>query len=302
MSDNSYLRALETQLAWLRWLNSADGWRFTDKLEQYVVEHMDSRGFKGSHELIERVLAAEGGTYYVTAPFSEMVNQLAPTAPDTLGFKHEWLQSASGFLLMEKPFMRPWRFDPNEDDIRIKAIGWMPSLLAPQESIVILFYEANWLEEWVEFGIASIFKLRDGEKIGDVLLQVGRGESTPLQQADDNEPRLLYSLFYLLAQKLTAVSRREPNRAQRRRIERERPEFVPIIKVITLRRLEQQPLAKHQKQTVDWQYQWLVRWHWRNQYCPSTGEHKWTVIDTYVKGPLDKPLKPPGAKVFVAKR
>lgn len=41
----------------------------------------------------------------------------------------------------------------------------------------------------------------------------------------------------------------------------------------------------------DWQYQWLVRGHWRNQWYPSLGEHRQVWINPYVKGPDDRPLK-----------
>jgi hypothetical protein len=53
---------------------------------------------------------------------------------------------------------------------------------------------------------------------------------------------------------------------------------------------------------VDWQWQWTVRGHWRNQFHPSTGLHSPTFIEAYLKGPESAPLKPDTLSMFVAKR
>jgi hypothetical protein len=48
--------------------------------------------------------------------------------------------------------------------------------------------------------------------------------------------------------------------------------------------------------------QWIVRSHWRQQLYRSTGEVRPKLIAAYVKGPNDKPLKPLTANIFVAVR
>lgn len=42
---------------------------------------------------------------------------------------------------------------------------------------------------------------------------------------------------------------------------------------------------------LDWQFRWAVSGHKRHQWCPSTKSHKLIWIDSYFKGPEDKPLK-----------
>ena len=53
---------------------------------------------------------------------------------------------------------------------------------------------------------------------------------------------------------------------------------------------------------VDWQWRWSVAGHWRDQWYPADGVHRPKFIESYVKGPDDKPLKPASSKIFVAER
>jgi hypothetical protein len=52
----------------------------------------------------------------------------------------------------------------------------------------------------------------------------------------------------------------------------------------------------------DWQYRWITRGHWRNQWYPSLGEHRQIWIAPYVKGPEDKPFKAPDLRVWTFNR
>lgn len=299
MKGSGYLQALETRLKWLRWLETTNGWQFTAQLEAYIAQHMASSGLHDSHSLLERILGGAEGTYYVTTAFGQLVDQLAEKVPESLTFHHEWLQSRSGFLLLEKPFQRYYRHSSDKELIDIRALGWTE--YNERQIICVAFYQAPWLQGGSQFGIASLFKLTEGERLGQILGEL-LTPNTNGNENPDSEPRYLYSLLYLLSEKLTVVSQHEANRSQRRRLEQEQAPFVPLVQVVTLRRQEVRQKDKHDSNPVDWSYQWLVRWHWRNQYYPATDEHKWIAIDTYVKGPEDKPLKPPSARMFLARR
>ena len=77
-----------------------------------------------------------------------------------------------------------------------------------------------------------------------------------------------------------------------RRFERQTKQVCESMHVIKLRRVVN--LAKKLStghRAVDWQHQWWVSSHWRNQWCPSKKEHRPTWIDSYIKGPEDKPLR-----------
>jgi hypothetical protein len=75
----------------------------------------------------------------------------------------------------------------------------------------------------------------------------------------------------------------------------------PIVRVIHLRRIENKEPSGLGEAT-EYSCQWPVRPHWRNQYYPSTDEHKPVFIDAYIKGPKDKPLKLPKNFVFKVDR
>lgn len=90
------------------------------------------------------------------------------------------------------------------------------------------------------------------------------------------------------------------SRQVRRAAEREnRP--LPDLRVITLRRQKRNSDGK--ETDVDWSCRWLVGGHWRNQWYPSTMEHKPVYIVPYVKGPENKPFRENHAeKIFVVER
>jgi hypothetical protein len=78
----------------------------------------------------------------------------------------------------------------------------------------------------------------------------------------------------------------------------------PTCHVIHMRRLDRR---RHDETVgdgaaIDWQYQWLVRGHWRQQFYPSAGRHVPRWIAPYVKGPHDRPMKTPKPTVFVVQR
>ncbi len=66
------------------------------------------------------------------------------------------------------------------------------------------------------------------------------------------------------------------------------------IQIVYLRRREQHTgnaMIDAQGTKIDWSCQWLVKGHWRNQYLPSNQGHKPIFIQSYVKGPEDKPFR-----------
>ena len=117
-----------------------------------------------------------------------------------------------------------------------------------------------------------------------------------------HEIRWVYAALHLMSLRLATTVTHATDRATRRRAEREGQQAPPNIRVITLRRLEQDRQREAPAGAVDWQWQWEVRGHWRNQFYASEGTHKPVFIEAYIKGPEDKPLKPGALKLFVGKR
>ncbi len=119
--------------------------------------------------------------------------------------------------------------------------------------------------------------------------------------------RFVASCLSFMEQRITMPVSRPASRAARRRLERNHATFQTEadVQVIELRRRERgrpaQPDAENGG-TRDWHVQWLVAGHWRRHWYPRAKAHKPRYIAPYVKGPQDKPLKPPSRQLFVLKR
>lgn len=75
-----------------------------------------------------------------------------------------------------------------------------------------------------------------------------------------------------------------------------------VVRVVELRRKQAKAEHSGEHDAVDWSHQWIVSGHWRQQWYPSLNANRPRWIMPYVKGPEDKPLKPPRAKVFAVVR
>ena len=110
----------------------------------------------------------------------------------------------------------------------------------------------------------------------------------------------IWALLEFRNQPLVKVVEEVLPRHIRRRAEREKKRL-PKVHTIYLRRIRakhehEKEMGEHVKREYNWQ--WLVGGHWRNQWYRSEGRHKPVYIAPYYKGPEDKPLKAPGAKIF----
>jgi hypothetical protein len=119
--------------------------------------------------------------------------------------------------------------------------------------------------------------------------------------------RFVASCLSFMEQRITIPVSRPASRATRRRMERNHATFQPAaeVQVIELRRRErrhQEHANQGDRETPDWHVQWLVAGHWRRHWYPRAKAHKPRYIAPYVKGPQDKPLKPPVSQLFVVRR
>lgn len=65
---------------------------------------------------------------------------------------------------------------------------------------------------------------------------------------------------------------------------------ITCLRDVDLARRDGESRRAHFKRLVEFSHRWEVSAHYRNQYYPSTGEHKRILISPYVKGPKGKPL------------
>ena len=105
--------------------------------------------------------------------------------------------------------------------------------------------------------------------------------------------RFMYALWSIMAQPISTPMSQTPNRDYRRRWERTvtTPPNYGDVRVVTLRRSAQAgPAESDELFGREFSHRWIVRGFWRNQWYPSEGVHRLIWIDSYVKGPEDKPL------------
>ena len=110
--------------------------------------------------------------------------------------------------------------------------------------------------------------------------------------------RFLWVLWRLMAEEVAVPVDFHPERQARRRVERsKRPELA--VRVIHLRRLydpavtlTDEEKAERKRLARVWSHRWRVRTHWRRQpYGPrGSGLYRMVRIESYVKGPEEKPL------------
>ena len=119
-----------------------------------------------------------------------------------------------------------------------------------------------------------------------------------------HEIRWIFTAFYMMSQRLATRARHHTSRQTRRRIERNNQTPPPWIEIVTLRRkqMARDEESRGKPLPVDWQWRWAVSGHWRDQWYQSEGVHRPIFIESYIKGPEDKPIKPPSSKIYVAER
>jgi hypothetical protein len=333
----SYLQALETRIGWLNWIQSWEGrevWKRIDDHEQSMGVRHESR-MTDTLPIFEAMLA-QGPTYYMSPAFCQMTDHYRRTVPDNLEFDPAWMMSDRGWMLIAEPFEvaqqiigpdgRPSEFNR---EIRVKAVGWQKipvgtNVRAENDATngrvsvegsyhFTCFHDlSNIVEDAYGFASWSYFTFLPGDKLADRMRKFetgagaggGRYADMGDRSADDlHEIRWIYTAMWLMSQKISKTAPEPAPRSARRRMEQERIPLAPVVRTVTLRRVEYaSPHKKGMPAMIDWQWQWMVNQHGRWQYYPSLGEHKYIIVDSYMKGPADKPVKPPAATVFVARR
>jgi len=326
-----HVTALETRLRWFRWGSSGVGSPYTNdvSLTAYLDTLRDGPTFVMNAPFCDLVdyarqtipddlvyenawLVQPQGWMWLERPFH--VPPLRPNAAMTP---------------LEQEHVEKLR-----QHLRICAVGWyradddtpdnvlpdalqhgLPRPPGPGATQFCCFYDLNEFEPGHPgFGTWSLFGLRDGDKVLERIHQFEQytGSRDNRIYAQDrttdmlHDMRWVYTAMHLMSQKLATTKEHTADRATRRRLERERETTPatpqPSVRVVTLRRLEEARSSDPQGHKVDWQWQWHVRGFWREQWYATEKAHKTIWIEDFIKGPADKPLKPPVHTIYVARR
>lgn len=312
----SYIHALEMRARWLRWI-----------LESGELKQ-NTRYAKEILPLYHQILQ-EGDSMYMDHYFCDMVSHARLTIPDDLKFENAWMQTQSGFLWLEDPIITPKpvgiRLEPFtlSGEGRVRAIGWhyLPQLEGYQFATYMSY--GDYAKGMTGFGCWSHFAIRDGdtvlEKVHEFeakarIAEIISKAQGRIDDVDDltgyyddsretemkHEIRYVYAAMYLMAQRLTHIGQHRVSPMARNMAQRKRLPLPSFLKVVSLRRMqEERPKNVSER---DWQWQWMVRGHWRLQPYSTLGDYKWKYIEAFMKGPEDKPIKPPSHTIFVARK
>jgi hypothetical protein len=96
---------------------------------------------------------------------------------------------------------------------------------------------------------------------------------------------------------------KQAERHARKRLERAGWQQEPLIRVIEMRRRQGHHYQHGSSAPVDWSTRWFVSGHWRQQACgPKHTERRPCWVGPFIKGPADRPLKPPPRNIFAVIR
>lgn len=137
-----------------------------------------------------------------------------------------------------------------------------------------------------------------GERDGNPI--VGLTDFHYGKRFPDEEPNaaILLAMLSFLNSPYISNEQERMRRPERREYARLCPnDKEPSVRVVRLRApepsLRQESEQRNPASETNWHSRWLVRGHHRAQWYPSRKAHKVIWIPPYIKGPQDKPFKPP---------
>lgn len=282
-----YTQALDHQLKCIRWLRG-----------QRAPGGKSPQDVKRRLSIVAELETAE--TFYWAPEIVGVINDVSHSLPGNWGLRLSMLPTRRGFSHLAEPL---YLVDSNDTPAgEVLAIAW--AIGSDDESgDDAVSVSAFWYEKDLDRSGLTTIGVSEGEPIAEVLRRVEAEATTPFSRLAMASAVLTFSAgLAFLEQRIMVPSVQPVERHARKRMEREQWLHEPLVRVVELRRKQapSQPDGEHT--AVDWACQWVVRGHWRQQWYPSLKDYQPRWIMPYVKGPEDKPLKPPRAKIFAVVR
>jgi hypothetical protein len=140
---------------------------------------------------------------------------------------------------------------------------------------------------------------------GETLAERLRRRGEDAGDGKDELLRLMRSLWTFMRQRLCVRRQGTVERAERRRLERDGVQHVPLIEIVELRARAYAPADARGAASAApaWSCRWVVRKHWHSYWvgCGQARRLEPQLVGAYVKGPPEKPLKT-SAKLFAVVR
>lgn len=245
--------------------------------------------------------------YFVAAPMADLAIQASKSLPD-FALAAEDLPARRGMLLAASHLYT----QTGEEDkgliasYPIRGYAWVEhpdgagvfvSFLVDRESYIDAIAAPEEDAAWRRAHLPRMF-----ERIGVTFWPYDApdlAERAAFTEDETSPPLILKSIWLLMQQPVSAVSDAPYDRKTRRRLARKDIE-PPAIRLITLRRTAIDSIPGTEARR-DYQHQWIVRGHWRQQWYPLRQVHRPVWIAPHIKGPEGAPLIG-GEKVHVWRR
>ena len=242
---------------------------------------------------ITLLMLAKGDTFFISTDVLNAVAQCRQNIPSGMAWESRWMPTQRGWMKLETPVAHKFE----EGYGFIHAVGWWEC--EPDHYLLTIL---GMIEASPLFSFTRIwFSPNPGQTIAE--LQKAEGVRDP----EALIVPWVYSLFYTMF--LPAVANVDYQKisplARDMVIRKTHQQPRPDIRIVTLRRLSNHGTGAGEQHRKYDSCRWMVGAnfkHWRNQYHPSTGEHKWIHIPPFIKGPADKPLRMPTKTIYQVTR
>jgi hypothetical protein len=252
--------------------------------------------------------------YYWSPQMLAIVKEAARSLPDSWSLRREDIPHTTGFFWFANPPREglhavSWQTavaDKNEVGVRPEVLHFSDKGINEFNTLNISTFVKPNDPDWHYPMLPSILTLYVGESIRDYkLFRVRYAQKWNVDlkvfEEDIEILKLFATMLSFIQQKIMVPSRFTVSRSTRKRLEKlsEKPETE--VNVISLRKVVHKR-SGDEGEMVDWSCRWYVTGHWRNQWYGSTKNYHPIFVNTYIKGPDDKPLKDPGQKLFAVVR
>lgn len=241
--------------------------------------------------------------YYVTRPIGELLKVGSETYPLEAEILAADLPCPYGWVYFEEPFMTMSALsDGSIGCTDIRAILWFVN----DQSLNVVWY-AQFEKTGPELWPIAAYQADHPATLAGPVSGLKLPADPPCEILAAAEAKyvrrpvaVVGALWAFLRQPFVNDEPVPAERATRRRMERQGYR-APAIRVVALRRAERSPAGIGQG-GVEWHCQWLVRGHWRQQWCRGSGQHRPVFIVPFVKGPKDKPFRASSETIYAVVR
>jgi hypothetical protein len=297
----SYSQAMEAQMRIYDYLGTSAGIEWAGNLARNIA-----KGGLSDSEAIDRFLRTfknqviMSDPFYVSPDICDVIYTSSQGFPRDATMEDDAVIMPTGLIYLSKTFEI---FDPRHNEVRnIAAIYWTKSMnRSPQDGSAHRGIEIHWFESRGGWLLPVSFCYWPyGDMVGDWKATYN-GEPTTDHLDVCRKHFLTFMSF--IRQKIMTTQQERASRPTRKRAA-SYWEHEPSIRVVHLRKSDSRSEGGNSStHLVERDHRWWVSRHWRLQACgPEMSDRRPVFIESHVKGPEDKPLKPPRAKVFAVVR